>query len=172
MATKGGSEPTKKKRKTSILERLGSNDASADDADSSGDSDGSPAASSNDEGDREKGARESASTLKKRTIRDFYSLSPKQPNTSTSPRVSAAKKEVTPKKRVVGKFIGLNDEVAPIHVHVPFRGQDTHIFAIDAHCIDSKYDVSDRPVVLTGTFHGRLNVPIERFLRGFGRYIH
>lgn len=123
-------------------------------------------------GDREKGARESASTLKKRTIRDFYSLSPKQPNTSTSPRVSAAKKEVTPKKRVVGKFIGLNQEVAPIHVHVPFRGQDTHIFAIDAHCIDSKYDVSDRPVVLTGTFPGRLNVPIKRFLRGFGRYIH
>mmetsp|Transcript_32353 Transcript_32353/g.68409 ORF Transcript_32353/g.68409 Transcript_32353/m.68409 type:complete len:219 (-) Transcript_32353:110-766(-) len=106
---------------------------------------------------------------RKKTIRDFYSLSPKQEAESGTPGSA----NVTPKKkkRTTGKFIALNDNANPIHVHIPFSGQEKNsLIIIAAHCVERKFDLGDEPLVLAGKYHCRSKVHIQRFLTGFGRF--
>ena len=116
-------------------------------------------------------------SAKKRTIRDFYSLSPKA-DTSITPlgnlldRTDASATTPTPKKATT-KSVALNKNAKPLVIHVPSIERDKYAsMAIQQHCVESKYEVDESPVVLTGKYHYCMKVPIERFLEGFGRYIH
>lgn len=122
---------------------------------------------------------EGSKKKKTKTIRDFYSLSPKQDSDANSPgstdESTTANEEVTPmkKRRAKKSIIALNDDAKPIHVHIPFVGQTQNsLVTIESHCVESKYDLGDEPLVLTGTYPRHSKIHIERFLSGFGRYIH
>ncbi|KAL7525468.1 hypothetical protein ACHAWF_001379, partial [Thalassiosira exigua] len=105
---------------------------------------------------------------KKRTIRDFYSLSP-----HLDDGASPGSDNVTPKKRrVTAKLVPLNDQAKPIRVHIPFGKDKYEEVVIESHCVGSRFDLGDEPLVLSGQYPGRSKASIERFLRGFGRYIH
>ena len=125
------------------------------------------------------------SETKKRTIRDFYSLSPKQEDAAdASPESTGGDSEyatakITPKsddepkkKRRKKAFVSLNDEAKPITVHIPFVGEDKVTPMTIAHCVESKFDLGDEPFLLTGKYYPRTKKQIERFLSGFGRFIH
>mmetsp|Transcript_17561 Transcript_17561/g.42225 ORF Transcript_17561/g.42225 Transcript_17561/m.42225 type:complete len:205 (+) Transcript_17561:45-659(+) len=144
-----------KKRKKSSLEQLGDDDV--------------------EDKENSKQAASNVNTTKgmvtaKRTIRDFYSLSPKQ-DAVASP--AAGTKYITPKKRKTAKFVALNEDAKPIHIHIPFVGQEKYsAVTIEAHCIESRFDLGDEPLMLAGKYHPRSKIQIERFLDGFGRFIH
>ena len=174
-------ESKKKKRKQSILEMMNPDYVGKTD-----EKDVDSEKENNSKPKKEKAAKSSSTKSSKKKkpksgadIRSFYSLSPKAESSAKSPMAdcSAAKTpdDTTPKKRKqVGKFIGLNDDAKPIHIHIPFVGDDKNTaVTIDAHCVESKYDLSS-PIVLTGKYSSRRRTKfqIESFLGGFGRYIH
>ena len=181
----GTMEPNKTKRTRSVLEQL--NDA-VDDAEERfvaelGDDDGDVSID-NDAMDQEKENSKIAvpdandskgrnkKVSKKRTILDFYSsLSPKEDTGAQGYCESAAK--VVEKKRPsqAAKFVALNEQAKPIQVHIPFAGQDKNsVASIDAHCVESKYDLGGEPLILKGEYPRGSKTSIERFLTGFGRY--
>ena len=99
---------------------------------------------------------------------------------ATSDGVGAGMKEeeVTPTKqrRQTGKFVALNEDCKPIHLHIPFVGQNQKkntAVTIGAHCVTSKYDLGS-PIFLRKKYSsGRgTKTQIANFLPGFGRYIH
>jgi len=169
---------TKKKRKKSILEQMKKIDDDGideKDIDEVVEKENSKNKSSTKKAKKKK----SDSTSKSKDIRNFYSLSPKeQQGDSKSPMSSgkSSEEDITPtkKKRKSTKVVSLNENAKPIHLHIPFIGEDEkHTFvSINAHCVDSKYDVSSEPIVLKGKQHCRAKGQIKNFLSGFGRYIH
>ena len=179
----GKMEPNKKKRKGSILEQL-SYDADDDAeesfiADLGGNNDEvsvgamekeNSIKAASDANNNSKGGNKKSSK-KKKTIVDFYSsLSPKQDTSALSEDESTAK--VVEKKRPckAAKFVALNEDAKPIHVHIPFAGQDKNsAVTIAAHCVESKYCL-DEPLLLEGEYHRGSETSIARFLSGFGRY--
>jgi len=170
---------TKKKRKKSILEQMTNID---DDGIDEKDIDEvvEKENSKNKSTTRKAKKKTSDSTSKSKDIRNFYSLSPKeeQQKDSKSPMSSgkSSEEDVTPtkKKRKSTKFVSLNENAKPLHLHIPFIGEsEKHtVVSINAHCVDSKYDVSSEPIVLKGKQHCRAKGQIKNFLSGFGRYIH
>ena len=170
---------TKKKRKKSILEQMtNTNDDGIDekDIDEVVEKENSKNKSTTKKAKKKK---KSDSTSKSKDIRKFYSLSPKeQQGDSKSPMSSgkSSEEDVTPtkKKRKSTKVVSLNENAKPIHLHIPFIGEsEKHTFvSINAHCVDSKYDVSSEPIVLKGKQPCRAKSQIKNFLSGFGRYIH
>lgn len=178
----GTMEPNKRKRTRSILAQL--NDA-VDDAGERfvadlGD-DYDEVSIDNDALDREKeNSKKAASDAnnpkgrnkkvsKKRTILDFYSS--KEDTGAQSDCESAAK--VIEKKRPskAAKFVALNEDARPIHVHIPFAGQDKNsVVSIEAHCVESKYDFGGEPLILKGEYPRGSKTSIARFLSGFGRF--
>ena len=169
---------TKKKRKKSILEQMNIiNDVGIDEKgiDDVVEKENSKNKSTTKKSKKKK---KSDSTSKSKDIRKFYSLSPKeQQGDSKSPMSSgkSSEEDVTPtkKKRKSAKVVSLNENAKPIHLHIPFIGEDEkHTFSITTHCVDSKYDVSSEPIVLKGKQHCRAKGQIKNFLSGFGRYIH
>ena len=180
----GKMEPNKKKRKGSILEQL--NYDADDDAEESfiadlGGNDDEVSAGAMEKENSIKAASDAnknskggnkKSSKKNKTIVDFYSsLSPKQDTGALSDDESIAK--VVEKKRLykAPKFVALNEDAKPIHVHIPFAGQDKNSeVTIEAHCVESKYDFSGEPLLLKGEYPRGSETSIARFLSGFGRY--
>ena len=172
-------ESKKKKRKQSILEMMnpdyvGKTDEK--DVDSEKENNNKKAAKSSST----KSSKKKKKPKSGADIRSFYSLSPKEEGSKSPMAGEGAAKtpegDTTPKKRkqVVGKFIGLNENAEPLHIHIPFVGDDKNTeVTIDAHCVESKYDLSS-PIVLNRKYSSRRRTKfqIESFLGGFGRYIH
>lgn len=168
------SEPAKKKRrKKSILEQLrcsaGEGGGGSDDECAAPVADGNDSAKENESAASRKKKGTAGSKKKKssgsqgKTLRDFYSLSPQNQG--------GADEGITPTKKRRSKIATLNDNAKPIEVHIAFAGQEKHSsIAIDAHCVESKYDLGEDPLILSGKYRSRAQ--IERFLPGFGRYIH
>jgi hypothetical protein len=109
---------------------------------------------------------------KKKTILDFYSsLSPKQDTGAQSDDESIAKvvEKKTPSK--AAKFVALNEDAKPIHVHISFAGQEKNsAVTIETHCVESKYDFCGKPLLLNGEYPRGSKTSIARFMSGFGRY--
>ena len=180
----GTTEPNNKKRKGSILEQL-NYDADNDSeerffADLGGNDDEvsidamekeNSKKVTSDANNNSRGGNKKVSK-KKKTILDFYSsLSLKQDTGALSDDESTAKviKKKNPSK--APKFVALNEDAKPIHVHIPFVGQEKNsAVTIVAHCVESKYDFGGEPLLLEGEYPGGSKASISRFLSGFGRY--
>ena len=79
-------------------------------------------------------------------------------------------------QRTSAKLLSLNDDAKPINVRIPFVGNMKYVeVRITSHGVKNKYiDKDDEPIVLSGEmmYPACSRVAIERFLPGFGRYIH
>ncbi len=80
------------------------------------------------------------------------------------------------KQRTSAKLLSLNDDAKPINVRIPFLGNMKYVeVRITSHCVKNKYIAEDdEPIELSGEmmYPACSRVAIERFLPGFGRYIH
>ncbi|KAL3768248.1 hypothetical protein ACHAW5_003011 [Stephanodiscus triporus] len=179
-------EPKKRKRTRSILAQL--NDA-VDDAGERcfvadlGD-DYDDASIDNDAMDRERESSIKAASdannpkgrnkkvSKKRTILDFYSSVTHKEDTGAQSDCESTTKVIEKKRpSKAAKFVALNEDARPIHVHIPFAGEDKNsAVSIEAHCVESKYDFSGEPLILKGEYPRESKTSIARFLSGFGRF--
>ena len=108
---------------------------------------------------------------KKRTIRDFYSLSPTP--TAQAPRQTSDGTVASKRRRTARRCAEINAGAKPILVSIPCSGRaETSLVTISSHCVDSRFGPGEEPVVLTGSYDRRSVEPLRRFLQGFGRYIH
>ena len=109
-------------------------------------------------------------TLKKKISAETSTPIPPPIRKSSRKRSKTAQFEIVHEKRIRRKFTPLNEEANPIHLHIPFVGQEKHTaITINAHCVNSKYDVSSNPIALTGKYSQSQTM---NFLSGFGRYIY
>jgi hypothetical protein len=177
----GDMKSKKKRRERSILEKLNDTDDDAwecfvtdlgdtiDDVSAREKENLKEAASNsnnNYKGDSDK------SSKKRRTILDFYSSrSPKQDTGERSEGESTARIVERKRPNKTAKFVALNEDARPIHVHIPFAGQGVDsVVTIEAHCVESKYCLDGEPLLLEGEYTGGSETSIARFLSGFGRY--
>lgn len=83
--------------------------------------------------------------------------------------------DVSKKKQRTTKLLSLNEDAKPIVLHIPFANNEKYAeVRITSHCVKNKYIVDDDPIVLSGEtmYPACSRLAIERFLPGFGRYIH
>lgn len=83
--------------------------------------------------------------------------------------------DVPKKKQRTTKLLSLNEDAKPIVLHIPFANNEKYAeVRITSHCVKNKYIVDDDPIVLSGEtmYPACTRLAIERFLPGFGRYIH
>jgi hypothetical protein len=78
-------------------------------------------------------------------------------------------------KKKQRKLLTLNENAKPLHVRIPFIDNEKPVdVAIVSHCISNKYIDVNEPLALSGEvlYPASSRTAIERFLPGFGRYIH
>ena len=108
---------------------------------------------------------------KRKMTLDAYFITPSNSleNDSISDDNNSSKK-----KQCTG--MSLNDDAKPIIVRIPFVGNEKYVeVRITSHCVKNKYIVEDdEAIVLSGEmmYPACSRLAIERFLPGFGRYIH
>jgi len=78
-------------------------------------------------------------------------------------------------KKKQRKILTLNENAKPLHVRIPFIDNEKPVdVTIVSHCISNKYIDVNEPLALSGDvlYPASSRSAIERFLPGFGRYIH